>query len=658
MKKELLTYGLGAVLLKFISFLLMMVYANRFSTADYGVLTFLQIIFTILGWFFGLQIFSGMWRYYYELDGDNQTKLVKSSFGFSAIINVAILTLAVIVIRLPIIKNSGYSHLLIIVFFASFVDYFANQGVSILRLQRKATTFLKLNISRSILYFILVILFVVVFRQGIVGIFYGQLIAGIFLFVIFFFFMGNSKYLSFSYDKGLTKKMLAFSIPLIPASLAMWVLNSSDNLFIKYFYTMSDVGTYAFSYKILMIVEVLLVIPIAQAWTPFMFSRLKEIDFIKKKINQMLQLFFAAGFILVIFLSFFTKDILSLFAKEGYLEGTRIVFVAGLSYIMYGGCTLMDVGYHIAEKTRLLPKYFACGAITNIILNYFFIKWFGLMGAAIATFLSFFLIFLLYNLNINKYFPLKISYNIIISIFSAGFIVYFLSLLINELFINYIAILFKIFILFLYTWLLYIILRRSGALTESFREIYIEIKNRFTIGENFYKLSDPVRIKNLRDVDNKYTIKIVSNKDSGLLKEYSDKSRPKGHFERNINPRLKDQKKYIGIAVIAKLKNKLVYLCWISFNNEIDTGMHYRFKLKNNEAYFFDDDCVPENRRQGLHQRLMQERINYCINKGIKNIYIAIYRNNYRAINNLKKFDFKIYKRILLIKPFKRLITF
>jgi ribosomal protein S18 acetylase RimI-like enzyme len=280
------------------------------------------------------------------------------------------------------------------------------------------------------------------------------------------------------------------------------------------------------------------------------------------------------------------------------------------------------------------------------------------MGAAIATFLSFFLIFLLYNLNINKYFPLKISYKILMSIFSVSFIVYFLSLLINKLFINYITIFFKIFLLFLYTWLLYIILRRSGALTESFREIYIEIKNRFTIGENFYKLSDPVRIKNLRDVDNKYTIKIVSNEDENLLKEYSDKNRLKGHFERNIKPSLKDQKKYIGIAVIDKLKNKLSYLCWISFDNEIDTGLHYRFKLKNNEAYFFDDHCVSEYRRQGLHQRLMQERINYCINKGIKNIYIAMYRNNYRAINNLKKFDFKIYKRIFLIKPFKRLITF
>ena len=70
MNKDLLIYGLGAVLLKFISFLLMMVYASRFSTADYGVITFLQIIMTILGWFLGLQIFSGMWRYYYELEAE------------------------------------------------------------------------------------------------------------------------------------------------------------------------------------------------------------------------------------------------------------------------------------------------------------------------------------------------------------------------------------------------------------------------------------------------------------------------------------------------------------------------------------------------------------------------------------------------------------
>jgi len=86
MKKDLFYYGVGAVLLKFISFLLMPIYASRFSVADYGILTFLQLFATILGWLLGLQIFSGMWRYYYVLDGNNQTKLVKSSFGFSVII--------------------------------------------------------------------------------------------------------------------------------------------------------------------------------------------------------------------------------------------------------------------------------------------------------------------------------------------------------------------------------------------------------------------------------------------------------------------------------------------------------------------------------------------------------------------------------------------
>ena len=498
----------------------MPLYASHFSPADYGVLTFLQIFATVLGWFLGLQIFSGMWRYYYELHGDTQTKLVKSSFSFSAIINLIILTFVVIIIHFPIIKKLGYNHLLIIILITSFIGYFANQGVSILRLQRKAIAFLKLNISYALLYLCLVILFVVVFHKGIVSIFYGQLIAGIFLFIIFFFLMGNSRYLSLNYDKELTKKMLAFSIPLIPGSLAMWVLNSSDIFFIKHFYTMSDVGTYAFSYKIVVLVQVLLVVPITQAWTPFVFSKIKDKDFIKIKINQMLQLFFAAGFIIVILLSFFTKDILSLFAKEGYLEGTKIIFIAGISYVMYGGCALIAVSYHIAEKTKLLPKYFAYGTVTNIVLNYFFIKWFGLMGAAIATFLSFFLIFLLYNLNVNKYFPLKISYKVIISICTTGFGIYFLSLLINKLYINNIAVLFKIFLFLFYSWLLYLILRKSGALRYNFKEIIIKLNNKLFMGENLYKLSDPIKISSLKGIDDKFLIKIVSNKDVDLLKEY------------------------------------------------------------------------------------------------------------------------------------------
>ena len=658
MKKDLLYYGLGAVLLKSISFLLMPIYASRFSTADYGILTFLQLFATILGWFLGLQIFSGMWRYYYVLDGDNQTKLVKSSFGFSTIINFVILILAIIIIQFPIIKNLGYNYLLFIVLVTTFVGYFATQGLSILRLQRKPISFLKLNISRALLYFILVILFIVVLHKGIMSIFYGQLIAGIFLFVVFFFFMGNSKYLSINYDKKLTKKMLAFSIPLIPANLAMWVLNSSDNFFLKHFYTMSDVGTYAFSYKIVMLVQVLLVIPISQAWTPFVFSRIKDKKFIKIKINQMLQFFFAAGFIIVISLSFFTKDFLSLFAKEGYLEGTKIIFVAGLSYIMYGGCALMAVSYHIAEKTKLLPKYFAYGAITNIVLNYFFIQWFGLMGAATATLLSFFLIFVLYNLNVNKYFSLKISYKVLISISIVGFGVYFLSLLINNIFSFYITMVIKIILIILYFLFLYKLLRKSKALKYTAKEILKKVKNKIYISENLYRLSNPTKIKNMKNINEKYQVKIVTNEDMNLLKEYSDIYRSNNHFDKNIKLRLEEQNEYIGIAVIDLDNKKVAYLCWISFNNEIETGIHYKYKIKKDEAYFFDDDCVQEYRRQGLHQRCMQERINYSINKGINNIYIAMYNNNYKAINNIHKFDFKIYKRIVKFKVLNKKFNF
>jgi O-antigen/teichoic acid export membrane protein len=482
MKKDFLIYGCGSILLQLFSFFLMPVYASQFSAEDYGVLVFLQIVATVLGWLLGLGVFSGMWRYYYEVKSTERIKIVSSAFGFSTVINILLLVSTVAIIQLPLIRNSGYNFLLVIVAITSFIAYFVSNGLSLLRLQKKPFAYLKLSILQSLLFFIIVILFVLVFNRGIASVFYGKLIASIIIFLLFFFVLGNYKYLSFTCDRQMTRKMLRFSLPLIPGNLAMWVLNTSDNFFIKHFYTMGDVGTYAFSYKVAMLVQVLLVIPVQQAWSPFILSHIKDKDFIKLKINQMLQLFLAAGVSLVVFLSFFTKDILSLFAKPEYLEGTKIIFIAGSSYIMLGGCALMAIAYHVAEKTKLLPMYFTYGAIVNIVLNFYLINWFGLLGAATATFLSFFVIFLFYCLNINKYFPVKIRYKTLISISIAGTIAYLLSLLCDKYLTTELSILSKLVILLICLNILYLLVRKSGALKISITEITMKLKNSFTCG--------------------------------------------------------------------------------------------------------------------------------------------------------------------------------
>jgi len=266
--------------------------------------------------------------------------------------------------------------------------------------------------------------------------------------------------------------MLKFSIPLIPGSISMWVLNFSDNFFIKYYYTLSDVGIYAFSYKFVSLIQILLIFPVRQSWNPYIFSKIKNIDFVKEKINQVVTIFFAVGLITLLAISIFADNILSFFAKEAYFAGTKIIYVAGLSYILFGACGLMAVSFHIVEKTKLLPKFFTYGALTNIILNFILIKWIGMIGAAVATLISFGVIYMLYIHNVKKYFPLKLSNNLVIIFNLLSAAIY----AVDYLFINNLDFLIQIFVkiieLFSVSTIFYLLLKKDNIIKFNLKDIY------------------------------------------------------------------------------------------------------------------------------------------------------------------------------------------
>jgi len=190
---------------------------------------------------------------------------------------------------------------------------------------------------------------------------------------------------------------------------------------------MADVGVYAFSYKIAMLVQIVLIAPMKQTWNPYIFSNINNLDIVRKRIHLALQLYFIVGVGMVLGLSSFTADILKLFAKPEYIEGTKIIFIVGYSYLIYGACALIAIAYHIAEKTSELPKYFTIGAISNIVLNFLIIPQYGYIGAAWTTIFSFLIIFFMYIINVNKYFHLPLQWKTISLFNLIGFIFYYIA---------------------------------------------------------------------------------------------------------------------------------------------------------------------------------------------------------------------------------------
>lgn len=150
-----------------------------------------------------------------------------------------------------------------------------------------------------------------------------------------------------------------------------------------------------------------------------------------------------------------------------------------------------------------------------------------------------------------------------------------------------------------------------------------------------------------KEVDSYYVKKILDVDDKILLMDYASKYRSNSHYIKNILPRIEQENRFKAFAVIDELKNEIAYLCWIDFENITIPEIGYLKKIESNEAYFLDDHCVKHHQGKGLHSLMFNERLLFCKRKKVSNVFIVIYLNNFKALGNLKKFNFKLLRRFI-----------
>ena len=654
MRNQAIIYSIGSISLQLVNFFLLPLFSNQFTTEQFGNLIVYQLIGTGLSWFLGLQIGSGLIRYYYSCNDSERDQYSRSIYSFSFLINISISLLFFIIIKFPLIAENTNNQILILVMSSQFIFFFSKLNLSILRIQKKAVRFVVLNIIQSVVYMTMTTIFVLHFDYGIYSIFYGQIISGIVVLSIFFIGFNYFGYLKLTFKTSYIKKALKFSIPLIPSNLTMWILNSSDHFFIKFIIGTSGVGVYGLSYKIAMIINMALIVPLKQAWAPHSFSNIDNLDLLKIQMNKLIVIFVALGSILLLILSLFISDILVLFAKPEYLEGIKIIFWVGLSYIAMGLSAFTANGFHIVEKTKLLPKYTLIAAISNIILNYFLIKLYGILGAAIATLIAFSIKTFLNVYNLQKYFYVKYSYKLISYLVLVTIFVHFSMELVSKYCSQQYSLFIKFVAVTLTSFLFYYLLRNSKFITFTIAELFLKIKSKIIKTGVWFEVSSKIEPEEFRQIDSRFEIRKVSTADYVQLQRFSERNRSNNHYENHILPRLNQPSHFIGLGCFDRQTNELAYLCWIAFDTIITILKYYKYKVSETEGIILDGFTDIDYRRNGLHQRMMQERINtildskYIVAKGV------IELSNYKAMENAQKnMNFLFTNYVVTISLFK-----
>jgi O-antigen/teichoic acid export membrane protein len=390
-----LVYGIGHIVSRSLGFLLLPIHTNVLLPEEYRIPALLFSSLAILNVIFSYGMDVAFLRFFIlEEDGEKKRNIFSTAFWM-------ILASGVCFSTVMIIFPSSFSqiifrsaHHLMLIRMAGIIlltDALCLIPFLVLRAEEQSTRFVVLKTLNIIVNMGLNILFVVILKKGVPGIFLANVIASLFTLVTLSPVL--IRWLRPRFQSSALGELLRFGLPYIPSGLAVIIMDQIGRFFLDRMIGEEATGIFSASYKLGMFMA-LVVAAFRFAWHPYFLSTSKNKD-APRVFARILTYFLAAmGFVYLI-LVFFIDDLITIrlfgvsLLGRGYGEGLAIVPVVLLAYIAYGVYIHFIVGVYLKKKTIWMPLATGIGAFVALIANWLLVPHLNIMGAAWASFLAY-----------------------------------------------------------------------------------------------------------------------------------------------------------------------------------------------------------------------------------------------------------------------------
>ena len=386
---DTLILGLGTFGSKLLVFLLMPLYTAFLTTSQYGTAELITSTANLIIPVACVGITSGIFRFAAERNAD-QEAVFSSSVALLGSGTAVFLLLSPIFFFVPFFD--GYAWLIPLYVILANVQAVCAQYV---RATDRTKLFALQGILNTLLTVGLNVLFLVVFDLGVTGyvlsVILGNLITVIFL-------TGVARlwrvFRVSKIDRQMMWDLLKFSLPMIPTTVCWLITDLSDRYLVTYFCGDAVNGVYSAAYKIPTIVNLISGI-FMQAWQ---FSAVAQSsdektckDFYSKVFGGFLPVIFIGAGGLILFSDFLTSILLNETYAGAAMYMPTLLCATAIEAIV----SFLATVYMVKKKS--MNSFFTAmsGAILNVVLNLIMIPRMGAMGAAIATLVSYGLVFLI-----------------------------------------------------------------------------------------------------------------------------------------------------------------------------------------------------------------------------------------------------------------------
>ena len=393
-------YGLSSVVPRFLNYLLVPLHLGVFQSSEYGVVTdiYAYVTFLVILLTYGME--TGFFRFS-QMEPKNSTNKVYGTVFISLVSSSFLFIAAMMVFAAPLAAKMQYAdHPEYLIWFGWILGLDAISAVSFARFRIDGRplrfAFFKIgNVTINVLLTLFFLWFCPKYADnrwiqtvyspetGVGYVFIANLIASVATIVMLLPEIFRHR---ISFDFGLWKRIVAYSLPLMAGGLAGNVIENFDKALLKYRLSetgvepMAQVGVYGANIK-LAVLMTLFIQMFRYAAEPFFFNNAKEKDS-RKTIAELMKYFII--FCLLIFLGVTLYiDVIKYFIRSPeYWEGLTVVPIILLAFMCLGIYYNLTIWFKLTNQTKYGLIIAFIGAIISITSNWLLIPVWGYHASA------------------------------------------------------------------------------------------------------------------------------------------------------------------------------------------------------------------------------------------------------------------------------------
>lgn len=387
--KGSIIYGVGGVLQRFLSLLLLPFFTRVLTPEEYGAVAIIGLLSVAFVGLFNLGTGNSMGVLYFERDSAADRNRIVSTTALLLAVNClfifTLLFFSAPSISFFVFGSNEYANLIRIALASTVTSTIMEPFYAHLRFQDKALKFVLLTATGALIGAALSVVFVLGVQWGVTGLLLAALLAQLVSAVLVAVFVARRVVAPI--DKTIFLPLIRIGFPSIFGILAFLVIDYMDRYMLQRMINLNAVGIYSVGYNMALAIMVA-ISAFSTAWPPFYISFLRRqndaIILFGKILKYYLIIF---GFITLLF--FIIAKPLTVLLAPQFETSYQVIGLVASAYMLKGAYLILLPGIAFAKKFHWQSAIEWAAAFANVGLNLLLIPIWGISGAAVATLASY-----------------------------------------------------------------------------------------------------------------------------------------------------------------------------------------------------------------------------------------------------------------------------